>query len=119
MLARIVSPSATCLSRKIFVRFSEKALVFRSFSSYNIKYRHGIRAAAMHRAKELEFSYMFVVAVNKRIVPLASAIDHTHTDAPAEAESLTAEKRLPYVALTMAQKKAYIASCGTPSEFLG
>lgn len=77
----------------------------------------GVRVATMHRVKGLEFSYMFVAAVNKRIVPLASAIDHT--DAPAEAESLTAEKCLLYVALTRAQKKAYITSYGTPSEFLG
>ncbi len=77
----------------------------------------GIRVATMHRVKGLEFAYMFVAAVNKRIVPLASAIDHT--DPPAEAESLTAEKCLLYVALTRAQKKAYITSYGTPSEFLG
>lgn len=70
----------------------------------------GVRVATMHRVKGLEFSYMFVAAVNKRIVPLASAIDHT--DAPAEAESLTAEKCLLYVALTRAQKKAYITSYG-------
>jgi superfamily I DNA/RNA helicase/mRNA-degrading endonuclease RelE of RelBE toxin-antitoxin system len=76
----------------------------------------GIRVATMHRVKGLEFAYMFIAAVNKRIVPLASAIDHT--DPPAEAESMTAEKCLLYVALTRAQKKAYITSYGTPSEFL-
>lgn len=76
----------------------------------------GVRVATMHRVKGLEFAYMFVAAANKRIIPLASAIDHT--DSPAEAESMTAEKCLLYVALTRAQKKAYITSYGTPSEFL-
>lgn len=41
-------------------------------------------------------------AANKRFVPLASAIDHT--DAVSEQETLTAEKRLLYVALTRSQK---------------
>lgn len=76
----------------------------------------GVRVATMHRVKGLEFAYMFIAAVNKRVVPLASAIDHT--DGPAEAESLTAEKCLLYVALTRAQKKSYITSYGAPSEFL-
>jgi len=60
----------------------------------------GIRVTTMHRVKCLEFSYMFVAAVNKRIVPLASAINRT--DAPAKAESITAEKCLLYVVLTRA-----------------
>ena len=76
----------------------------------------GIRVATMHRVKGLEFEYVFVAAVNKRIVPLASAIDHT--DGPAEAASLQSEKCLLYVALTRAQRKAYISSFGALSEFL-
>lgn len=76
----------------------------------------GIRVATMHRVKGLEFAYMFVAAVNKRVIPLASAVDHT--DAPAETESMTAEKCLLYVALTRAQKRTYITSYGTPSELL-
>ena len=73
--------------------------------------------ATMHRVKGLEFAYVFVAAVNNRVVPLATAINHT--DAPSELESITAEKCLLYVALTRAQKKAYITSYGVPSEFLG
>jgi len=76
----------------------------------------GIRVATMHRVKGLEFSHVFVAAVNKKVIPLASAIDHT--DAPAEAESITAEKCLLYVALTRAQKKAFITSFGAPSNLL-
>ena len=76
----------------------------------------GIRAATMHRVKGLEFQYVFVVAVNNRIMPLASAINHT--DNVSERESITSEKCLLYVALTRAQKGAYITSYGKKSEFL-
>ena len=77
---------------------------------------NGIRIATMHRVKGLEFGYMFVAAVNNRVIPLASAVGHT--DTPSEVESTTTERSLLYVALTRAQKKAYITSYGTPSEFL-
>lgn len=76
----------------------------------------GIRIATMHRVKGLEFSYVFIVAVNNRIIPLPSAINHT--DAISEHESMTAEKCLLYVALTRAQKGAYITCYGVPSEFI-
>ena len=76
----------------------------------------GLRVATMHRVKGLEFQYVFVAAVNHRTVPLPSAVDRT--DAVSEAESLTAEKSLLYVALTRAQKGAYITGYGRRSEFL-
>lgn len=76
----------------------------------------GIRVATMHRVKGLEFQYVFIVAVNNRIVPLASAIDHT--DAVTEQETMTAEKCLLYVAMTRAQKGAFISGYGKMSEFL-
>ena len=77
---------------------------------------NGVRVATMHRVKGLEFQYVFVAAVNNRIVPLAAAINST--DAISEAESITSEKCLLYVALTRAQKAAYITSYGRASEFL-
>jgi superfamily I DNA/RNA helicase/mRNA-degrading endonuclease RelE of RelBE toxin-antitoxin system len=75
-----------------------------------------LRLATMHRVKGLEFQYVFVAAVNDRIVPYYSAIDHT--DSVTELETLTAEKCLLYVALTRAQKSAYITSYGKQSGFL-
>lgn len=77
---------------------------------------NGLRMATMHRVKGLEFKYVFVVAVNKGYVPLASAIDTT--DAVSEKETMTAEKCLLYVAMTRAQKAVYITSYGKKSEFL-
>ncbi len=76
----------------------------------------GLRAATMHRVKGLEFKYVFIAAVNNRIVPLPSAINKT--DAVSEAESMTAEKCLLYVAMTRAQKGVYLTSYGRKSEFL-
>lgn len=76
----------------------------------------GIRIATMHRVKGLEFQYVFIVATNNRIIPLASAINHT--DVVSEQESITAEKCLLYVALTRAQKGAYISGYGQMSEFI-
>lgn len=76
----------------------------------------GVRVATMHRVKGLEFKYVFVAAVNKRILPLLSAINTM--DSVAEKESLTNEKCLLYVAITRAQKTAYITSYGQQSELI-
>lgn len=76
----------------------------------------GLRIATMHRVKGLEFKYVFIVAVNNRIIPLLSAINKT--DSISEKESLTSEKCLLYVAMTRAQKGVYITSYGRKSEFL-
>ncbi len=76
----------------------------------------GVRAATMHRVKGLEFKYVFIVAVNNRIIPLHDAINRT--DAVSEAESTVSEKCLLYVAMTRAQKGVYLTSYGRPSEFL-
>ena len=76
----------------------------------------GLRVATMHRVKGLEFKYVFIAAVNNRIIPLPSAINKT--DPVSEAESITSEKCLLYVAMTRAQKGVYITSYGKESDFL-
>lgn len=76
----------------------------------------GIRLATMHRIKGLEFQYIFVVACNDRVIPLASAINNV--DPIAREDSIVSERCLLYVALTRAQKQAYITSYGRKSEFL-
>lgn len=76
----------------------------------------GLRVATMHRVKGLEFKYVFIAAVNNRIIPLPSAINKT--DTVSEAESITSEKCLFYVAMTRAQKGVYITSYGKESDFL-
>ena len=76
----------------------------------------GIRVATMHRVKGLEFPYMFIVAANNRVLPLASAVNDN--DPVSKGETLTSEKCLLYVALTRAQKAAYITSYGVKSELI-
>lgn len=76
----------------------------------------GVRLATMHRVKGLEFQYVFIVAANERVLPLAQAIDHT--DAIAEKETETGEKCLLYVAMTRAQKGVFITCYGRGSKVL-
>lgn len=76
----------------------------------------GVRVATMHRVKGLEFKHVFVVAVNKRVIPLLPVDDIT--DTVVAQELLTAEKCLLYVALTRAQESAYITSYGQQSELI-
>lgn len=80
------------------------------------RYHDGLRIATMHRVKGLEFKYVFITAVNNRIIPLQSAINNT--DAISKAESIASEKCLLYVAMTRAQKGVYITSYGKKSDFL-
>ncbi|SFB07288.1 UvrD-helicase domain-containing protein [Selenomonas ruminantium] len=76
----------------------------------------GIRLATMHRVKGLEFQYMFVAGMNKGVMPIKQV---TEIDEPiARQEAMVAEKCLLYVALTRAQRGAYITSYGKKSEFL-
>ena len=76
----------------------------------------GLRIATMHRVKGLEFQYVFVVACNDRVIPLQTAINIA--DPISKQESTISERCLLYVALTRAQKKAYITSYGNESIFL-
>lgn len=76
----------------------------------------GVRLATMHRVKGLEFTYMFLVAINRNNMPLKSAL--RSSDTASKEEAMNTERCLMYVALTRAKKMAYISAYGTPSEFL-
>ncbi len=77
---------------------------------------NGVRVATMHRVKGLEFDYMFVAAVNKKVLPFGSKADY-EDDISLE-EFRTGEKCLLYVALTRARKSAYISCFGGISELV-
>ena len=79
--------------------------------------KEGVRVSTMHRVKGLEFQYIFVVSANEDKIPLKAVLDEG-IDPVLEKEALTSEKCLLYVALTRAQKVAYITSYGTKSRFL-
>lgn len=76
----------------------------------------GVRIATMHRVKGLEFAYIFIVAANDRVIPLATAINAS--DEASLEESLTSERCLLYVSITRAQREASISGYGKLSEFL-
>lgn len=69
----------------------------------------GIRAGTMHRVKGLEFQYMFIAGINHEVLPFKPA---SQCKSSAEKERLKREKCLLYVAMTRAQKEAYISGYG-------
>ncbi len=100
-----------------------QALTAQGFRCYELKkektddrQQDGIRLATMHRVKGLEFQYMFIAGMNQGLMPLKQVI--ATDDAIAREEAMVSEKCLLYVALTRAQKGAYITSYGKRSEFL-
>ena len=76
----------------------------------------GVRLATMHRVKGLEFTYVYLVGVNKDNMPLKSAI--RSSDTISQEEAVTAEKCLLYVALTRAKKSVKISGYGKSSSLL-
>lgn len=76
----------------------------------------GVRLATMHRVKGLEFDHVFVVAVNRGVVPHPNAV--AYEDEASVAEATTAERCLLYVALTRAKQTAHVTSHGPMSEFV-
>lgn len=76
----------------------------------------GLRLATMHRVKGLEFQYVFLCGVNDGILPphgIASMADPVVRD-----EALMSERCLLYVALTRAQRKAYLSAFGAWSSLV-
>ena len=101
----------------------DKALQDAGFKVYEIKRDKtddrempGIRLATMHRVKGLEFTCVFIVAMNKGNMPFKMAIDTTDPDALQDA--LVSERSLLYVALTRAKKITYVTGYGKMSEFV-
>ncbi len=101
-----------------------KALADANIRTYEIKRDKtddrempGIRLATMHRVKGLEFTSVFIVGMNKGIMPYKYAIDKASDDASKE-EAIVSERSLLYVALTRAKKITYVSGYGKMSEFV-
>ncbi len=76
----------------------------------------GVRLATMHRVKGLEFRAVFMVGLNKGVVPLDGAL---RTKDPAESELRNANERsLFHVAATRAVTRLFVSCHGEPSEYL-
>lgn len=96
----------------------------RDIKTYKIKrteaedrYLDGVRIATMHRVKGLEFDYVFLVGINKEIVPLKRIVVEA-TDNVTKKERVIGERSLLYVAATRAKKAVFVSSYGIKSEFL-
>jgi superfamily I DNA/RNA helicase len=79
--------------------------------------RAGVGIATMHRVKGLEFEDVIVVSANDEVVPLSEALAEAD-DSILARDAETAERALPYVALTRAKRSALITGCGKLSGFL-
>lgn len=77
----------------------------------------GVRLATMHRAKGLEFRYVFIAAVNEGVVPLKHALSSTE-DEVERRESMASESALLHVAATRAVNMLFVSSSGEPSPFI-
>lgn len=71
--------------------------------------REGVVITTMHKAKGLEWKYVFIIGVNEGLVPFK--------DASTE-EELSEERRLLYVAMTRAKDNLYIYNTGDESTFM-
>lgn len=76
-----------------------------------------VRLGTMHRVKGLEFTCVFIVAVNEGVIPSNTVIKGS-TDNLLCAERLQKEKSLLFVAATRARDLLFISSYGEPSRFL-
>ncbi len=77
-----------------------------------------IRLSTMHRVKGMEFDYMYILGVNRGVVPLLDAFDSSETDEEIKAEIRQKEANLLAVAVTRARKNVWVSYFGEPSELL-
>lgn len=82
-------------------------------------HRHGgVRLANMHRIKGLEFRVVFLVGINRGVVPLEWAV--AATDDPVEKKAREANERaLLHVAASRAIGMLCVSWCGERSSMLG
>ena len=71
---------------------------------------NNVTLMTIHSAKGLEFNNVFIIGLEEGVFP--------HFNSFNSSDELEEERRIAYVALTRAQKQAYITSYGRKSEFL-
>jgi len=117
--------AATCVVARTNTLLSQYEGAFKAagISVYHIKSSEaedrkaqGIRMATMHRVKGLEFERMFIVGVNRGIVPLARQFWNEY-DHVAKHEHLLRERALLYVAATRAKQRVVVSCFGEISQF--
>ena len=76
-----------------------------------------VKLGTMHRAKGLEFRAVFVVSVNRDVLPESGAVGDPD-DALEREAALRRERQLLYVSATRARERLYVYYHGPPSLFL-
>jgi len=76
----------------------------------------GVRLSTMHRVKGMEFDCMYVVAVNKDLLPFATVYNNPDNDSISKVEIMKQDANLLSVSITRARKLAWISCYGQPSE---
>ena len=74
-----------------------------------------LHLSTLHSSKGLEFDDVFIINVDKGILPTSS---NDRLDKEAKEEELEEARRLFYVGITRAKKRLTILSVGTPSKFI-
>lgn len=78
----------------------------------------GVRCATMHRVKGMEFECMYIIELNKEIIPPADEIAKAEGDEQTVNEILKREANLISVSMTRAKKFAWLSYSGQPSKLL-
>lgn len=74
--------------------------------------KDGVRLLTMHSIKGLEFEVVFIIGLNKDIIPFLS-----YQDLNDESMQESMDKKLFYVGMTRANELLYLTSSGMPSKF--
>lgn len=72
-----------------------------------------VKLLTMHSIKGLEFKVVFIVGLNKGVVPYIS-----YQDIDDESVQMSNDRKLLYVGMTRANELLYLSSSGTPSPFI-
>ena len=78
-----------------------------------------LRLATMHRVKGLEFDHVFLVGLNKAVIPLPQALKEADQNDETSVDRVnTIERCLLYVSITRAKKTVSLTSHGKMTDLL-
>lgn len=119
-----VSPSAIAIfsrggsyTDKIREALDTEGVMVHNLSSQGEHPSEAIGIGTMHRAKGLEFRFVFVAGCSDDMLPHRKALKEATDPADAE-ETLEMERNLLYVSLTRSRDEVFITWTGRPSSFI-
>lgn len=105
--------------REFFKELDEVAIRYKLIDDINFENQdqNAITLSTMHSAKGFEFKVVYMIGMNKGIIPLESAIDNLNYDKEID-DFIKMEKSLIYVSMTRARDVLYILSSSILSEYI-